>query len=42
MLGKWINSIIEKPLISAEDNLEYEHLLEMEFEDSDIEIINMV
>lgn len=38
MLKKWINYILEKPLLSAEDNLEYEQLLEADFEDNDIEI----
>ena len=37
MFEKWINYIIEKPLLSAEDNLKYEQLLEEDFEDSDIE-----
>ncbi|MEK5382469.1 hypothetical protein [Niallia sp. FSL W8-0635] len=38
MFEKLINYIIEKPLLSAEDNLEYEQLLETDFEDSDIDI----
>ncbi|SLL33505.1 Uncharacterised protein [Mycobacteroides abscessus subsp. abscessus] len=40
MLKKWINYILEKPLLSAEDNLEYEQLLEAECEDSETEINN--
>jgi hypothetical protein len=38
MFEKLINYIMEKPLLSAEDNLEYEQLLETDFKDNDIEI----
>lgn len=38
MFEKLINYIIEKPLLSAEDNLEYELLLVADCEDSEIEI----
>lgn len=38
MLEKLFNYIMEKPLLSAEDNIEYEFLLEEEYPASEIEM----
>lgn len=42
MLGKLFNYIMEIPLLSAEDNIEYEFLLEEEIPASEIEMKNII